>query len=180
MYVQLANAYDEIYSKSQYFDDFTKTLKHIYRDDQVKPIKYSKEPSNNVNTQLVRSLVKPYIRGLVTTCGNPIWKSNFLIQKVENRFSMKSLTNDIRLGLKNYFSQDANIVKQELEKIQNTVFVIFDDNVSGGATLSDICSQAMNLGIKYIIPITFGRMRESYNKSAGVTITRPEDDFDYS
>lgn len=92
---------------------------------------------------------------------------------VENRFSIKSMTNDIRLGLKNYFLADDEIVKQELEKIQNTVFVIFDDNISGGATLSDICLQAKNLGIQYIIPITFGKMRESYSKYGGSSITKP-------
>ena len=93
---------------------------------------------------------------------------------------MKSLTNDIRLGLKNYFSKDEEIIEQELQKIKNTVFVIFDDNVSGGATLSDICLHAKSLGIEYIIPITFGKMRESYNKAMGVTITKPENEFDYS
>ena len=77
-----------------------------------------------------------------------------------------------------YFSKNSEIVQQELDKIKNTVFVIFDDNI-GGATLSDICLQAKKLGINYIIPITFGKMRESYNKSASVTITKPENDFNY-
>ena len=180
IYEQIACAYDEILYYSKYVDDYTKTIIKIYRDDQLKPIKYAKEPSNEVNTKLVYNLVKPYLKGKKTKSGKLVLNVKFLIRPVENRFSMKSLTNDIRLGLKNYFSQDDDIVQQELQKIKNTVFVIFDDNISGGATLSDICSQAMNLGIKYIIPITFGRMRESYNKSAGVTVTLPEDDFDYS
>lgn len=180
LYIQLANAYDEILDKSHYIDDFTKSDKVIYRDDQLKPIKYAKEPSNKANTELVRKLVKPYVIGVKTSVGNPVLNVEFLIQHVENRFSMKSITNDIRLGLKNYFSEDEEIVKQELQKIKNTVFVIFDDNVSGGATLSDICLHAKKLGIEYIIPITFGKMRESYNKAMGVTITKPENKFDYS
>lgn len=178
LYKQLADAYDQIIEKSKYLDDFTKKTKIIYRDDQIKPLKYAKGPSNEANTELVWNLVKPYIRGLKTTSGKPIKK--IPIRPIENRFSIKSLTNDIRLGLKNYFSKDEDVVKTELEKIKNTVFVIFDDNISGGATLSDICLQAKNLGIQYIIPITFGKMRESYNKSATVTVTRPENGFDFS
>ena len=179
LYYQLANAYDEILINSEYMDDYTKMKKVIYRDDQVKPIKYAKVPSNIENTKLVRNLVKPYLTGVKTTCGNPVLNVNFQIRPVENRFSMKSLTNDIRLGLMGYFSKNSEIVQQELDKIKNTVFVIFDDNISGGATLSDICLQAKKLGINYIIPITFGKMRESYNKSASVTITKPENDFNY-
>ncbi len=63
--------------------------------------------------------------------------------------------------MRNYFKPKDNI-EEELKKINGTVFVIFDDNISGGATLSDICYQAKQLGIKYIIPITFGQMREKY------------------
>ena len=170
-YWQLANAYEEIIEYSAYIDDFTGKEKIQYTDDQLKPLKYAKTAVNIANTDLVYELVKPYIRGLKTRNGKPIKK--LPIMPVENRFSIKSMTNDIRLGLKNYFLADDEIVKQELEKIQNTVFVIFDDNISGGATLSDICLQAKNLGIQYIIPITFGKMRESYSKYGGSSITKP-------
>ena len=87
---------------------------------------------------------------------------------------MKSVTNDIRMGLKGYFSMNQELKEKELEEAKNTIFVIFDDNVSGGATLSDICSQLIEAGVKFIIPITFGKMRESYSKYAGSSITKPE------
>ena len=69
------------------------------------------------------------------------------------------------MALKNYFipNEDSKMVDKEIENLKNNIVIIFDDNVSGGATLSDICLQLQNLGIKYIIPITFGRMRESWN-----------------
>lgn len=178
LYYQLAIAYDDILRLSTYINDYTKKQCIVYRDDQLKDKLYAKTPSNENNTEIVYKLVKPYIRGKKLPNGKPIGKIE--IKPVENRFSIKSVTNDIRLGMKNYFSQNEEIIKQELEKIKNTVFVIFDDNISGGATLSDICLQAKKLGINYIIPITFGEMRESYNKSAGVTITKPENDFNFS
>lgn len=107
------------------------------------------------------------------------------IAQVQKGFGIKKVTNDIRMGMRNYFSADMDVVQQELEKIKNTVFVVFDDNISGGATLSDICLQAKRLGIEYIIPITFGKMRESYSKFAGSSITKPENnmfntDFSYT
>ena len=57
---------------------------------------------------------------------------------------------------------DPELVKNELNKINGTIFVIFDDNISGGATLSDICYQCDQLGIKNIVPITFGVMNEKW------------------
>ena len=96
-------------------------------------------------------------------------------------FQIKKLGNDIRMALKNYFSpnKDENLVKQEVEKTSGGVVVVFDDNVSGGATLSDICMQLQNLGMKYIIPITFGKMRTSYNQGVGIIINKPDNDFNY-
>lgn len=78
-------------------------------------------------------------------------------------FQIKKLTNDTRMGLKNYFKLQ-DVADEEIKRIQNTVFVIFDDNVSGGATLSDICYQCRKIGINYIVPITFGEMRVKYTQ----------------
>lgn len=55
---------------------------------------------------------------------------------------------------------------------------VIDDNVSGGATLSDICLQLKNLGIRYIIPITFGKMRTSYTQGV-LKINEPENSFNF-
>ena len=97
-------------------------------------------------------------------------------KKNKRNFQIKNLSNDIRMGLKNYFkAQDG--IEDELARIEGTVFVIFDDNISGGATLSDICYQAKKLGIKYIIPITFGEMRVKYNQ--GVMAINAPDKWNY-
>lgn len=89
----------------------------------------------------------------------------------EKKFQIKNLTNDTRMGLKNYFKLQNN-VEDEIKEIQNTIFVIFDDNISGGATLSDICYQCKKIGINYIVPITFGEMRTKYSQGV-LQINKP-------
>lgn len=176
LYIQLANDYDDLEGEVKktltYEDDFTKKNHAIQVASLLRKIKYGKTEVNKYNTNLVYSLVLPYIKNRVTRSGNPIKKMN--IRPLDtNIFSMKSATNDIRMGLKGFFSMNQELKEKELEEAKNTIFVIFDDNVSGGATLSDICSQLMEAGVKFIIPITFGRMRESYNAHQGAQITKP-------
>ena len=132
-----------------------------------KYLKYAKGPSIDKRTNAIHDIVssvngKTYIQ-----------KYAIPIVKIEKKdFQIKNLTNDIRMGLKNYFKAEDNI-QEELRKIEGTVFLIFDDNISGGATLSDICYQAKELGIKYIIPITFGQMRTKYSLGT-MKINAPE------
>ena len=100
--------------------------------------------------------------------------SNNRIDVVEiekNDFQIKNLTNDTRMGLKNYFKAEDNI-DEEIKTLKNTVFVIFDDNISGGATLSDICLQCKKLGLEYLVPITFGEMRTKYTQGF-IQINKP-------
>ena len=91
-------------------------------------------------------------------------------------FQIKNLGNDVRMALKNYFSRnnDDDLIKSEVDSKKNNLIIVFDDNISGGATLSDICMQLKNLGFKYILPITFGQMRESWNTGRTVQITKPK------
>ena len=86
-----------------------------------------------------------------------------IVEIEKKNFQIKNLSNDIRMGLKNYFKAQNNI-EDEVKQLQNTIFVIFDDNISGGATLSDICYQCKKLGINYLVPITFGEMRTKYSQ----------------
>ena len=98
--------------------------------------------------------------------------------KIPNK---KKIGNDVRMALKDYFQPNENqeFVKQEVEKATGGVIVVFDDNVSGGATLSDICMKLKSLGFQYLIPITFGKMRTSYNQGMNVTINKPQNGFNY-
>ena len=76
-----------------------------------------------------------------------------------------------------YFYTD--LYKEELKNTDDSIVVIFDDNISGGATFSDICYQLQKIGVKYMIPITFGKMRTSYSQGIGQVINKPENGFNY-
>lgn len=95
------------------------------------------------------------------------------------KFQIKKFTNDTRIGLRNLFKFDEEKLQAEIDNIKNSILVIFDDNISGGATLSDICYQYKKLGIEYMIPITFGKMKESWD-SGGFNINKPENGFNFS
>lgn len=130
-------------------------------------IKYAKGPSINLRTNVIHNIVKDKLGKTY------IWKYPIDIVEIEpQEFQMKNLSNDVRMGLKNFFKAQ-NGMEKELERIEGTVFVIFDDNISGGSTLSDICYQAKKIGIKYIIPITFGEMRAKYQQGT-LAINAPE------
>ena len=173
----------------QYFDLYIKCLSLKYKNPVTKEdssinletfaeqMKYSKGPSIEERTKEVWHLIKPYLRGVKSINGLP-YKEIPLQTWVYKGFQIKNLTNGERMGLKNIYNTNPNseLVQQELEKIKGTVFVIFDDNISGGATLSDICYQAKNLGIKYIIPITFGKMEEKWTMR-NIPLNKPEGGF---
>ena len=131
-------------------------------------LKGTKSPSEIKNTQEVWQIVKPFFRG---TGQKPIVMHRLQIDD----FQIKNLSNDTRMGMMDYFSTNDEFTQQELEKTRGTVFVIFDDNISGGATLSDICYQAKKLGIKYLIPITFGQMAAKYTLGQGNVVNKPKD-----
>lgn len=131
-----------------------------------KKMKRTKNPSEMKNTEDVWRIVKPFFRG---TGQKPIIMHRLQLDD----FQIKNLSNDIRMGMMDYFSTNDEATQRELEKTKGTVFVIFDDNISGGATLSDICYNARKLGIKYIIPITFGEMASKYTLGAGRIVNKP-------
>lgn len=83
------------------------------------------------------------------------------------KFQIKSLPNSVRMGLKNiYIPNENEEMQEELNKVQSNLIVVFDDNISGGATLSDVCYQLYKLGAQHIIPITFGQMaKKTYTKN---------------
>lgn len=93
-------------------------------------------------------------------------------------FQIKNLSNGERMGVKGIYnpSEDEELIRTALEKAKGTAVVVFDDNVSGGATLSDVCLQLSKLGFENIIPITFGRMPEKWTLGA-IKITSPKNGF---
>lgn len=134
----------------------------------AKAQKYTKGPSVEKRTNFMWSLIKPYLRNEKSPLTNMPYSKVDIKRWEPQDFEIKNLSNSERMGLKNYFNQnqDLEFVKKEMDEIKGGVLVIFDDNISGGATLSDICYQLKNLGAEHLIPITFGKM------SAKITMNR--------
>ena len=150
----------------------------LQRNMVVVAKKYTKGPSVDTRSKAIAKIVEPYVKGKISpVTGKPYQLAGEHIEVCEwdkASFEIKKMANSVRMGLKNIFSpnQDWDWVLSELERIKGTIFIIFDDNLSGGATLSDICYQCRKLGIENVVPITFGKMAEK-NTFNQKTLTIP-------
>jgi hypothetical protein len=159
----LANNYMKLADAKQ---QIMKKLNRSKWENAFNQLKYAKGPSVQKRSEDIWSIVTP-ILGKTFMSKNKI----DIVEIEKKNFQIKNLSNDVRMGLKNYFKVQDN-VDDEVKELQNTIFVIFDDNISGGATLSDICYQCKKLGINYLVPITFGEMRTKYNQGT-IQINKP-------
>lgn len=151
----LAKNYNELVKAEQ---EIRQKLNKSKWDNAFNKLKYAKGPSVEKRSEAIWNIVTPILGKQYMA------KHKIDIVEIEKKnFQIKNLSNDIRMGLKNYFKAQNNI-EDEVKQLQNTIFVIFDDNISGGATLSDICYQCKKLGINYLVPITFGEMRAKYSQ----------------
>lgn len=155
----------------------------LNHEEILNAIKYSKGPSIDNRSSLLWQMIKPYVRGEKSPVDGERYEELPLCRWDKANFEIKTLRNSERLGLKNIYnvnsSWDEKRLQEELNKIKGTILLIFDDNVSGGATLSDVCYQCKQLGIENIIPITFGKMSES-NQMRGLVLNTPEDGYNFS
>ena len=152
--------------------------------------KSTKTPSVDKNTSEIIQITKQYN----PEAYNSLSRNKFVYQgkyvsvldtiKVMYRepidYQIKKIFNDSRMGLKNVFSFDEKELELAKEQIAGNVLVIFDDNISGGATLSDICAQFLSIGVKHIIPITFGKMFQQWGGAINkgfAKIYEPENGF---
>lgn len=178
LYGTYVSTYFQLIDSARYFSEIEKQEKGRRPDTLLKAIKYSKGPSIEGRTSNIFKIAKQS-QSFYNVCNIDLVKPIDVCEWTPVNFQIKKFGNDTRMGLKNYYqpnSDDMNMVQQEVEKAQNTVIVVFDDNVSGGATLSDICLQLKNLGLNNIIPITFGEMHQQWR--VGVTnISRPQNGF---
>ena len=154
----------------------------LNHEDILNAIKYSKGPSIDNRSSILWNLVKPYVRGEVSNVDGKRYGYLPLCLWKKADFEIKPLRNAERLGIKNIYNVnsewDEKRIMEELNKIKGTILLIFDDNISGGATLSDVCLQCKNLGIENIIPITFGKMSES-NTMGNLMLNTPEQGYNF-
>ena len=183
---KLANVYKNYYDTLQkcygvkYIDAVSGNEKKIKKDKIIVAQKYTKGPSVEKRSADIWNLVRGILKGQKSPITNKPYKKIDVCKWDKKSFEIKYLSNSVRLGLKNIYNPntDEDYVKSELERINNTLFVIFDDNVSGGATLGDICYQCKKLGIKNLVPITFGQMEES-NTIGLIRLNTPENGYNY-
>lgn len=159
--------YDSLFNlknklKSAYDNPVTGSRSRIDPDNLFQPIKGTKGPSVEKRSGIVWKAVAPYLQNETCPATGKPYGPIEIYQYQRQKFQIKNLSNAERMGLKNIYNpnKDEELVRQEVEKTKGTIFVIFDDNVSGGATLSDICYNAQQAGIEHIVPITFGKMAE--------------------
>jgi hypothetical protein len=70
-------------------------------------------------------------------------------------WQIKSLEDAERKALQGIFAP--NPIYKKIENIvRGKTIVVFDDNISSGATLDDVALELLNLGAKKVIPITIG------------------------
>lgn len=164
----------------KYLDTISGTEKKLHKEKIIVSKKYTKGPSVEKRSFDIWSLIKPYLRGQKCPITNKAYTEIDICEWEKKSFEIKYLSNSVRLGLRNIYNpnSDEEYVKSELERIKNTLFVIFDDNISGGATLGDICYQCEKLGIKNLVPITFGKMEES-NTVGIIPLSVPENGYNY-
>ena len=157
----------------------------VTMDTVAKALKYTKGPSVEGRSNFIWGLIKPFLKGeKCPLTGKPYVKVD--INKWEpQKFQIKKLSNGERMGLKNFYNpnEDPEMVQKELNEIKGGVVVVFDDNISGGATLSDVCYQLKKLGVEYLIPITFGKMATKWTMNM-IPLSKPtndygEEDFNY-
>ena len=148
-----------------YQDEVINQTRGFNRSSLINLIKYSKGPSIATRSEDIWNIVEPHLKGLKCHITGKEYTPIEIGKWSKPSFEMKHLGNSIRMGLKNFYrpnEQETEMVQKELKKIEGTIFLIFDDNLSGGATLSDVCHQCKMLGIKNIVPITFGVMNEKW------------------
>ena len=144
---------------ASYWDFAREKMNRPHLSKVAEAIKYAKGPS----IEKRKNGIYDYLRsqGLARGLSRHLLYDVCMWQPIN--FQIKSLMNGIRLGMKDIFSFDDKKLQEEYERLKKSIIVVFDDNISGGATLSDVCYQFKKLGLTKIIPITFGKMRE-YNQ----------------
>ena len=174
-FIEYQNIVDNIMRVAQYYDECEQKYMNRYMKSIANVIKNTKGPSVlKRKTEIYDFLQQHGYRGKL-----PKRQDVHDICTWEPiKFQIKKLNNDCRMGLRNMFKFDDDVLQQEIDEIKNTILVVFDDNISGGATLSDICYQYKKLGIEHIIPITFGKMKESWSVG-NLGVLKPKNGFNY-
>ena len=192
-YKLYADYIKQIIRDAHYHNEITDEDSKVTLYKIIKPIKYSKGPSIENRTIKIIEMIKTRLWGERSKIdGEPYLKNPYEICEWRpSPFEIKKISNGERMGLRNIYRFDDDPhttspetikhVQEELERIKGTLFIVFDDNISGGSTLSDVCYQFMQKGIekRYMLPITFGQMSESWTLGR-IPLFKPEGGFNFT
>lgn len=79
--------------------------------------------------------------------------------------------NDIDYPSKAFSKNGEEMVYSQTMRLKNKIVLVFDDNLSSGATLDMMCDALKKIGVKMVIPITLGVIPQTaYNPSERVNI----------
>ena len=170
LYLSYIEAVNNIAKTANYFDTVAKKQSNIQLGKVAKELKYSKGPSIEERTNAIYNMLKDhgYLHDMPQSSMTQVcyWEPI--------NFQIKKLSNDVRMAFKNYFQPNDEVdINNEKNNAINSAIIIFDDNVSGGATLSDVCLQFKKLGFSNLIPITFGKMKEAWNART-IVVNKPK------
>lgn len=124
------------------YKDFDKCLKHI----EQKANNYAQKQNDGNNVNLTNNEDKYQHLDDSAESSNNEWQI-----KKKGEWARRILRNlfQINQNKSKYFSK---------EDYETSVIVIFDDNVSGGASMDNVCYAIEEIGWKHIIPLTLSAM----------------------
>ena len=149
----------------------------VFLKTVAKILKSSKPKSIEKRSGEIWAAIAPYMRGRKSPVTGKPYKRLEINRWEPQNFEIKNLSNGERMGMRNIYNpnMDVEFVQNEINEIKGGVLVIFDDNISGGATLADVCYQFKDMGVEYLIPITFGQMSTKWVMNM-IPLSRPTND----
>lgn len=165
------------------YDVYIKNINELYNKSSFNNTLTNKISKPKFDSIMSYDTTKPHINKndeeFKKFIGIPQYEKTKMIGFIKPKtFQIKSIPNQIRMGMKNYYSPNHDVLEKQKELLEGAIVVVFDDNVSGGATLSDVCFQLKNMGIEYQVPITLGKMAVSYRQGM-INLNKPKNDFNY-
>ena len=172
-YIDYYNSLMKIMEEAKFNNNIDNKESKMFISKVIQPIKYAKGPSVDKRSEVIWTIVKPYLKNKTCPVNNKPYTKVDIVEWQPLNFQIKNLSNAERMGMRGYFNIEQEKIENEIKAIKNNLIIIFDDNISGGATMSDVVLSLKEAGISNILPITFGEMQEKWVLGP-MSVRRPE------
>ncbi len=132
--------------------EIEETLKNRGRGRPSKEF-INKQNLININNQKIKALRKQGRDSTVDDFGNI------------KDFQIKSLDDKTRRAIEGLFTINPQYLSLQ-NKLRGKTIILFDDNISSGATMDDLCLLLQRYGVANIIPITLGTISPTIYKQS--------------